>query len=61
MAHIKIHVIYEAEEEIDKIISISKSIIDADIDKDLASNQIQKILQNAFDDGREFQKEYKGF
>jgi len=54
MAKIKIDVQYDASEEIEKILSISKQFIEVDIEKDIAVKEIQKLFQTAFDEGRRF-------
>ena len=58
MARIDIGVKYNANVEISEILSLSEKFINMNEDKDQVKEQIQLILQTAFDSGRQFQKEH---
>ncbi len=53
----KIVVSYDASIEIEQIIKDIESHLDLNKNETEIYNNIQKFLQNAFDDGRKFQKQ----
>jgi len=53
----KIQVVYDCQSEIDQIIKTVENHINLKNEGDEVLNDIQKIIQTAFDEGRKFQKQ----
>lgn len=53
-----IEITYNAQFEIDEILTECKRFLEMSSDKDAAKSFIQNRMQKAFDEGRKFQKEH---
>jgi hypothetical protein len=53
----KIQVIYDCRSEIEQIIKVVESHLNLKNEEDGVFDEVQKIIQTAFDEGRKFQKQ----
>lgn len=58
MAKIKISVEYDASSEVQEIIDMCEQLVNMDEDKSKVRNNIEMKLKNAFEEGREFQRNH---